>query len=330
VAEQEAEEEEMRGVAKAATNPHRTYSLRIHRRHRYGQQPLRRWAPLRLERGRLSYALRQRLLGLLLEVGGVIPTAAPLLRRRRLLRHRRRLLALASRPCGRALVDPRCSTTHRWIPRRARLYQELATITDPDSALLWPVDPLPCRLVVRPTAEGQLHRHRLMQLEPELGRYLDYHTLSLILSPRRNNVAVILQPKQFQQLPGEKIFERTAGQRSKFKGYLRRSYANRRGLLEDASFRLLRFHKKDGRFRFLEVTLKAFAETLGSRQLKQPGRLQRHLRGLLFPFHRRQVSLRYPIINLQLEGFHNTRPKGHPFRSKKHKRAPKLRAYLPW
>jgi len=315
---------------KEAHNPFLSYPARFHRRQRLGQQSLGRRYRRRLERARLPYATRPRLLGLLAELAPLVPTAL-----RRLLRHwrwrkaRRRCLLSGSRPWGRLLRDTRWSGGPVGLKKLAWRYQKMAAGLSYRLASDWPIRPSRGRLVVRPTPEAQLDHHRQLQLEPELLAYLDHRTLSLILSPRRNNVGVILQPKLFRGEPGERIFERTAGQRSKFRGYVRRSYANRRGLMDDASFRLLRFHKKDRRFRFLEVTLKSFADTLGGRITRQPGRLQRQLKGLLFPFHRRQVSRRYPITGLHYQSF-STQPKGHPIRRKKHKRNPKLRAYLPW
>ena len=156
---------------------------------------------------------------------------------------------------------------------------------------------------------------------------LRWRTLALILSPRRNNLQVLLQPALFGY-GVSRLFERTAGQRSKFKGYARRSYANRRGLLDEAAFRLLRSHKKDQRFRYLTVNLRSFMTTLGGYRSRRPAApLAPRLEGLLYPFHRRQLSLRYPIIQLRLGGA-SQQPAFPPHRSRKHKRAPKLRSYL--
>jgi len=315
---------------KEAHNPFLRYPARFHRRHRLGQQHLNRRLRRRLEQARLPYAFRSRLLGLLVELAPLLPAGSRRLQRHwRWRRCRRYCLLSSSRPWGRLLRDTRWSGGPVGLRKLAWRYQKMAAGLGYLFAPDWPIRPSRGRLVVRPTPEAQLDHHRQLQLFPELEAYTAHRTLSLILSPRRNNVAVILQPKLFRGEPGERIFERTAGQRSKFRGYVRRSYANRRGLMDDASFRLLRFHKKDRRFRFLEVVLKSFADTLGGRITRQPGRLQRQLKGLLFPFHRRQVSLRYPIIQLHYQSF-STQPKGHRIRRKKHKRNPKLRAYLPW
>lgn len=170
--------------------------------------------------------------------------------------------------------------------------------------------------------------HRQLLAQRVTTAYLRWRTLALILSPRRNNLQVLLQPALFTYgVP--RLFERTAGQRSKFRGYARRSYANRRGLMDEAAFRLLRSHKKDQRFRYLTVRLRSFMTTLGGRSGRRPPPppLARRLEGLLYPFHRRQLSLRYPIVQLQLGGA-SQQPAFPPHRSRKHKRAPKLRSYL--
>lgn len=160
--------------------------------------------------------------------------------------------------------------------------------------------------------------YRPFGAQRRLRRTLEGLTLSLILSPRRNNLYLVLQPQRFRRKPGERLFGRSAGELSKFKGFRRRSSANRRELYRLAAFRLLRHHKRDRRFRFLRVVLKGFMETL-PRRLSSPEQTQRHLRSLLHPFLRRQLALRYPLISLQAHQGYAQQKRGYPHRSRKHK-----------
>ena len=150
--------------------------------------------------------------------------------------------------------------------------------------------------------------------------------MRLILSPRRNNVYVVLQPDRFRGRAGESIFQRTAGEQSRFKGRLRRSRQNREQLYGLAAFKLLRFHKQNQHYRFLRVVLKGFHSTLTRRQ-RSGFQRQRYLRNLLFPFTRRQLAQRYPLVNLTLQGY-SYQPKRQTRRSKKHPRPPKNKSYL--
>lgn len=162
-------------------------------------------------------------------------------------------------------------------------------------------------------------RHYLRRLMRRL-------SMRLILSPRRNNVYVVLQPDRFSGRAGESIFQRTAGEQSRFKGRLRRSRQNREQLYGLAAFKLLRFHKQNSRYRFLRVVLKSFHSTL-TRRHRSGFQRQRYLRNLLFPFTHRQLAHRYPLVNLTLQGY-SYQPKRQTRRSKKHPRPPKNKSYI--
>jgi hypothetical protein len=169
------------------------------------------------------------------------------------------------------------------------------------------VEPQPA--AVTPEALGSPRRLRLS---------LEGRSLALILSPRRNNLYVVVQPLRFRRRPGERIFGRSAGELSRFKGFQRRSSTNRRDLYALAAFRLLRHHKQQQRHRFLTVVLKGFLETLPSR-LSSPEQTQHHLRTLLYPFLRRQLALRYPILRLRTHQGYANRKRGYRVRRRKHK-----------
>lgn len=180
------------------------------------------------------------------------------------------------------------------------------------------------QLRVRPEGRGPggaaySARHYLQRLLRRL-------SLRLILSPRRNNVYVVLQPDNFRGRAGEVVFQRTAGEQSRFKGRLRRSRQNRQQLYGLAAFRLLRFHKQNSRYRFLRVVLKGFHSTLTRRQ-RNGFQRQRYLRSLLYPFTKRQMAQRYPLVALTLQGY-SYQPKRQTRRSKKHPRPPKNKSYF--
>jgi hypothetical protein len=180
------------------------------------------------------------------------------------------------------------------------------------------------QLRVRPEGRGPgssafSSRHYLRRLMHRL-------SLRLILSPRRNNVYVVLQPDNFRGRAGEVVFQRTAGEQSRFKGRLRRSRQNRQELYGLAAFRMLRFHKQNGRYRFLRVVLKGFHSTLTRRQ-RSGFQRQRYLRSLLYPFTKRQMAQRYPLVGLTLQGY-SYQPKRQTRRSKKHPRPPKNKSYF--
>ena len=180
------------------------------------------------------------------------------------------------------------------------------------------------RLRVRPDGRGPgggaYHARQYLE------RLLRRLSLRLILSPRRNNVYVVLQPDNFRGRAGEVVFQRTAGQQSRFKGRLRRSRQNRQQLYGLAAFRLLRFHKENSRYRFLRVVLKGFHSTLTRRQ-RSGFQRQRYLRSLLYPFTKRQMAKRYPLVALTLQGY-SYQPKRQTRRSKKHPRPPKNQSYF--
>jgi hypothetical protein len=158
-----------------------------------------------------------------------------------------------------------------------------------------------------------------------LRRLLRRRSLRLILSPRRNNLYMVLQPDDFSGRSGEIVFQRTAGQHSRFKGRSRRDRQNRQNLYNLAAFRLLRFSKENQRYRFLRVVLKGFHFTLTRRQRSGYQR-RRYLRSLLWPFTTRQLARRYPLVGLTLQGY-NYQPKRPTRRSKKHPRPPKVKSY---
>jgi hypothetical protein len=72
--------------------------------------------------------------------------------------------------------------------------------------------------------------------------------------------------------------------------------------------------------------LKGFHATLTRRQ-RSGFQRQRYLRNLLYPFTRRQMAHRYPLVALTLQGY-SYQPKRQTRRSKKHPRPPKNKSYI--
>ncbi len=164
-----------------------------------------------------------------------------------------------------------------------------------------------------------------MSYRNEFNEYISQLTICLILSPRRNNSFIIVQPKEFKSEKGERIFQRSAGQRSRFKGFIRRSPQNRKELLKEAAFALLRYNKKDNHFKFFDVNLKNFFNTL-NRKTGKKFNFQGYINKLIAPFLKKQIAIRYPLINITLYGASNE-PKKPAYRSRKHTRAPKQLSY---
>ena len=156
---------------------------------------------------------------------------------------------------------------------------------------------------------------------------VDWRTLNLILAPRRNNLRVVVQPLRFQNRYRERIFARSAGEHCRVKGAHRRSNGVKRELYQLAAFRLLRFHKRDRRYRFLRVVFKHYLESLPPNTHSNQ-QVRRSLWHLLYPFRRRQLSCRYPIVELQTLESYSNRPRRPRRRSRKHKRLPKRKSYL--
>lgn len=182
------------------------------------------------------------------------------------------------------------------------------------------------RLAIHPDGAAQSHHFRQMQARRKAFAALRRRTLNLILAPRRNNLRVIIQPWRVHKYWRDRVFERSAGQVSRFKGRLRRSPEIKRQLYQLAAFRLLRHHKKDRRFKFLRVVFKHYLESLPP-HFHRPEQMRRQLWGLLGPFRRKQVSMRYPIVLLQTMESYSNRPRGYRRRSRKHVRHPKAKRY---
>jgi hypothetical protein len=183
------------------------------------------------------------------------------------------------------------------------------------------------RLSVHPEGASQSHHFRQMIARKKAFRDMRRRTLNLILAPRRNNLRVIIQPVVQHKGWRDRVFERSAGQVSRFKGRLRRSPEIKRQLYQLAAFRLVRYHKKDRRFSFLRVVFKHYLESLPA-HFHRPEQMRRQLWGLLGPFRRKQVSMRYPILSLQTVESYANRPRGYRRRSRKHVGRPKTKRYL--
>jgi len=246
----------------------------------------------------------------------------------------RKLLLLAGRrPAAAALEETGFLPSHRYgtLGSPERWWQERPT--DPYAWLLEEGGPRlhrplqwghwgELRVEPQPSAAAA---YRSFGAQRRLRRSLEGLSLCLILSPRRNNLYLVIQPRRFSKRPGERLFGRSAGELSKFKGFRRRSSANRRDLYKLAAFRLLRHHKKDRRHRFLLVVLKGLLDTL-PRRLSTVAATEKHLRSILNPFLRRQLATRYPIIGVQTDQGYAQQKRGYPHRSRKHKGTPKKRS----
>ena len=217
---------------------------------------------------------------------------------------------------------------HRYVPPYARWWQSMGrskwiyhgTPLLRDDGRHW------LRLSVHPEGAAQSHHFRQVIARQMAFASMRNRTLNLILAPRRNNLRVIIQPWVIRDGWRDRVFERSAGQLSRFKGRLRRSPEIKRQLYQLAAFRLLRHHKKDRRFRFMRVVFKHYLESLPP-HFHRPEQMRRQLWGLLGPFRRKQVSMRYPIVGLQTTESYSNRPRGYRRRSRKHVRRPKTKRY---
>ena len=182
-----------------------------------------------------------------------------------------------------------------------------------------------CQLDVKPQIDFFFGNYNLMNYRSEFDEYINQRTICLILSPRRNNSFVVVQPKNFKSEKGERIFQKSAGQKSKFKGFVRRSPQNRKELIKDAAFALLRFNKKDSYYKFLDINFKNFMSTLNNKTAKSE-QFQQYIKRTVAPFFKKQVSQRYPLINVYLLGSPKKAQKP-AYRSRKHPRSAKQRMY---
>ena len=103
---------------------------------------------------------------------------------------------------------------------------------------------------------------RELILSRRLARWLPHYCLKILVTPRRNNVFCTIMPLRGKNTPGERIFHLSAGQVCHRKGYFRRSPGNRRELYSKAAFRLLRYAKKDKRFKFLVIRVKHYLDAI--------------------------------------------------------------------
>jgi hypothetical protein len=180
---------------------------------------------------------------------------------------------------------------------------------------------------VAETTQG--YDYRSIEIMILIQKHLENITLSLIISPRRNNLYVSIQPQQTSdENVFEHIFQSSCGNLSKYKGINRRSRTNRKQLYLNAAFRLIRFHKKDKQFQFMNVKLKNFLHTLPARRQKSAFRADSLVKTVIRPFLHPQLATRYPILSFELMGGYSNSPKREPHRSKKHKGRPKKYSYL--
>lgn len=167
----------------------------------------------------------------------------------------------------------------------------------------------------------------------QLEKFIHKFTILVTLVPRRNNVyctiTILPKPSKKKKQSNQahsKIFHSSAGMISHFKGMERRSRENRKKLYETAAFSLLRFHKKNSRYLFIGLRLKYFYETIRTRKYNLR-KTQNILKNTLYPFTKKQISSRYPLIWISMKEGYSNFPRGQHRRSKKHKTAAKRRSY---